>query len=127
MAFAGLLGFFWGEFCNSFVLAKLKLRTGGRYLPLRTIASTVAGQLVDTGLFCIVAFAGILSQASLLNYILTGYFYKVAVEVLMTPCTVWTVNFLKRREGLDAFDEGVSFNPFSRVSANEVDDRAPQR
>ena len=126
LALAGWLGFFWGEFCNSFVLAKLKLRTGGRYLPLRTIASTVAGQLVDTGLFCVVAFAGVLSQASLLNYILTGYFYKVAVEVLMTPCTVWTVNFLKRREGLDAFDEGVSFNPFSTRVANDLQDRAPE-
>lgn len=113
VAFAGWVGFFWGEFCNSFVLAKLKLLTEGRYLPLRTIGSTVAGQLVDTGLFCVIAFGGVLPQATLISYTLTGYVYKVAVEALMTPVTLWTVGLLKRREGVDAFDRGVDFNPFS--------------
>lgn len=116
LAVAGWLGFFWGEFCNSFVLAKLKLATGGRYLPLRTIGSTIAGQLVDTGLFCVVAFGGLLTQATLLNYIITGYFYKVGVEALMTPVTLWTVGFLKGREGVDTFDRETNFNPFASRS-----------
>ena len=113
VALAGWLGFFWGEFCNSYVLAKLKLANDGRYLALRTIGSTVAGQLVDTGLFCVVAFGGLLSQATLINYVITGYFYKVGVEALMTPVTLWTVGFLKRREGVDTFDRETNFNPFA--------------
>ena len=112
LALAGWLGFFWGEFCNSFVLAKLKVRTQGRYLALRTITSTILGQLVDTGLFCVVAFAGLLSAAALSNYILTGYLYKVAVEVIMTPITLATVRFLKRQEGSDAYDTRTDFSPF---------------
>jgi uncharacterized integral membrane protein (TIGR00697 family) len=114
LAIAGCVGFFWGEFCNSYVMAKLKVRTQGRYLALRTISSTVFGQLVDTGLFCIIAFAGILSTPVLFNYILTGYLYKVAVEVLMTPVTLNAVRSLKRREGCDAWDVNTNFNPFSR-------------
>lgn len=121
LAVAGWLGFFWGEFCNSFVLAKLKLATSGRYLALRTIASTVAGQLVDTGLFCVVAFAGVLSHATLVNYIITGYLYKVGVEALMTPVTLWTVGFLKAREGVDAFDSETNFNPFAPGTATRPD------
>lgn len=116
LALAGWLGFFWGEFCNSYVLAKLKVATGGRYLPLRTIGSTIVGQLVDTGLFCVVAFGGVLTQATLLNYIVTGYFFKVGVEALMTPVTLWTVAFLKRREGVDAYDRETNFNPFATRS-----------
>lgn len=116
LALAGWLGFFWGEFCNSYVLAKLKVATGGRYLPLRTIGSTIAGQLVDTGLFCIVAFGGLLTQATLLNYIVTGYFFKVGVEALMTPVTLWTVGYLKRCEGVDTFDRETNFNPFATRS-----------
>ncbi len=116
LALAGWLGFFWGEFCNSYVLAKLKVATGGRYLPLRTIGSTIVGQLVDTGLFCVVAFGGVLTQATLLNYIVTGYFFKVGVEALMTPVTLWAVAFLKRREGVDAYDRETNFNPFATRS-----------
>jgi uncharacterized integral membrane protein (TIGR00697 family) len=116
LALAGLLGFFWGEFCNSYVLARLKVATGGRYLPLRTIGSTIAGQLVDTSLFCLVAFGTVLTQATLLNYIVTGYFFKVGVEALMTPVTMWTVGFLKNREGVDAFDRETNFNPFATRS-----------
>lgn len=112
LAFAGVLGFFWGEFCNSYVMARMKLRTQGRYLPLRTIASTLAGELVDTALFCIVAFGGVLSNGQLLNYILTGYVYKVGIEVLMTPVTCQVVNWLKASEHSDPYDSETDFNPF---------------
>lgn len=114
LAAAGCLGFFWGEFCNSYVMARLKVATQGRYLALRTILSTVLGQLVDTAIFCIVAFAGILGLPVLLNYILTGYLYKVAVEVAMTPITLRVVRRLKKTENSDAWDEHTNFNPFAR-------------
>jgi len=120
LAVAGWLGFFWGEFCNSFVMARMKTLTHGRHLALRTISSTVLGQLVDTGLFCLVAYGGLLTSAQLLNYTVTGYFLKVGVEVLMTPCTLAVVGFLKRREGLDADDSHTNFNPFAfRLKAGQ--------
>jgi queuosine precursor transporter len=112
IALAGLIGFFWGEFCNSYVLARLKIKTRGRYLPVRTIASTLVGQLVDTGLFCLIAFAGLLPGSTLAVYVVTGYVYKVAVEVIMTPATFQAVNFLKAAEGCDADDSQTDFNPF---------------
>lgn len=112
IALAGCVGFFWGEFCNSYVLARLKVHTGGRYLPLRTIGSTVLGQLVDTGLFCLVAFGGILSGTQLVSYTLTGYLYKVGVEIVLTPLTLVAVGWLKESEGVDAYDSDTDFNPF---------------
>jgi len=117
LAIAGCVGFFWGEFCNSYLMAKLKVRTQGRYLALRTISSTVFGQLVDTGLFCVIAFAGILTAPVLFNYILTGYFYKVAVEIAMTPFTLKAVQSLKQREGQEAWDVDTNFNPFASAAS----------
>jgi len=117
LALAGWLGFFWGEFCNSYTLVKIKLRTGGRYLALRTLASTVVGQLVDTATFCLVAFWGILTPAALFNYTLTGYLYKVAVEALMTPLTLRAIGWLKQREGLEVDESHTHFNPFTSGSS----------
>ena len=110
---AGILGFFWGEFANSFVLAKLKIRTQGRFLWVRTIGSTLVGELIDTAIFCVVAYASILSTHQLVNYTVTGYAYKTAVEILMTPVTYAIVAFLKREEQRDTFDRDTNFNPFS--------------
>lgn len=109
---AGILGFFWGEFANSFVMAKLKIYTNGKHLWTRTIGSTLVGELIDTALFCIVAFAGILPVSELVNYTMTGYVYKTLVEVIMTPITYKVVAFLKREEGQDAYDRDTNFNPF---------------
>lgn len=112
IALAGVIAFFWGEFCNSYVMARMKVHTAGRHLALRTVTSTVLGQLVDTALFCIIAFGGVLSPAKLANYIVVGYVYKVAVEVIMTPLTCWTVGYLKETEQYDADDTATDFNPF---------------
>lgn len=112
VAVAGWLGFFWGEFCNSFVMSRLKVYTQGRWLALRTITSTILGQLVDTGLFCLVAFGGILSSAALVNYTLTGYVYKVGVEVLMTPVTYAAIAYLKAREVAAPDESQLDYNPF---------------
>lgn len=110
---ASTLAFFVGEFLNSFVLAKLKLATGGKWLWTRTIGSTLIGQGADTIMFSLIAFAGMLPQAQLIQLMLFNYVYKVALEVLLTPVTYGLVGFLKRAEQRDAFDRNTDFNPFT--------------
>lgn len=112
LVLAGIAGFFWGEFANSYVLARLKVYTQGKHLWLRTIGSTLVGEFIDTGLFCLIAFGGVLEQSALLRYILVGYLYKTAVEIAMTPVTYWVINHLKKREGIEVYDTDTNFNPF---------------
>ena len=100
-----------GEFLNSFVLAKLKIRTKGKYLWLRTIGSTIIGQGADSAVFITIAFLGILPSGLLLTSILSQWLFKVAYETLATPLTYLAVNFLKRNEREDVFDENTNFNP----------------
>ena len=109
---ASLIAYWCGEFTNSFVLAKMKLLTKGRYLWTRTVGSTVAGQAVDTAVVMTLAFGGSLTPSLIANLILSGYLFKVAYEVLATPMTYAVVNFLKRSEGVDTFDRATHFNPF---------------
>jgi len=101
-----------GEFINSFVLAKLKIATKGRWLWTRTIGSTFLGQGVDTFIFISIAFWGILSVPLLAQAILTQWLFKVGYEIIATPFTYLIVNALKRREGVDHYDIGTNFNPF---------------
>lgn len=110
---ASLVAYWCGEFANSFVLAKMKLWTGGKALWSRTIGSTVVGQLVDTVLFLGLAFGGTLSPAALIRLIFSGYFAKVVYETAMTPVTYAIVSGLKRREGIDVFDVSTDFSPFA--------------
>jgi uncharacterized integral membrane protein (TIGR00697 family) len=100
-----------GEFTNSFVLAKLKIATGGRWLWTRTISSTILGEGLDSVIFSAIAFAG--TGIDLGNQIVTIWVIKVAWEVAATPLTYGVVNLLKRREGVDVFDVGTDFNPLS--------------
>src|SRR5713226_7320707 len=109
---ASLIAYWCGEFANSFVMAKMKLWTGGKYLWTRTVGSTVVGQAVDTVIVVVLLFAGRESARTIGEIILSGYFAKVVYEVLATPVTYMVVNFLKRNEGVDTFDRGVSFTPF---------------
>jgi uncharacterized integral membrane protein (TIGR00697 family) len=109
---ASLIAYFAGEFSNSFVLARLKLITNGRWLWLRTIGSTLVGEAVDTVLFLIIAFAGVLPSYLLWAVILSNYVFKVGVETLFTPLTYRLVNWLKKAEQEDVFDRGTNFNPF---------------
>lgn len=111
---ASLIAYWAGEFTNAFVLARLKLITRGRHLWSRTIASTVAGQAVDTALVMVLAFGGSLTPELIGNLIVSGYLGKVAYEAAATPLTYLVVNSLKRREGVDVFDDQTSFNPFSQ-------------
>ena len=114
MVAASLAAFWCGEFANSVVLAKMKVRTKGRRLWTRTIGSTVVGQLVDTAVLMALAFGGTLPVSLIVNLIFSGYLGKVAYEAAATPLTYLVVNFLKRKEGIDPMDVGVSFSPFAR-------------
>jgi len=109
---ASLIAYCAGEFSNSFVLAKLKVLTRGRWLWLRTIGSTLVGQGIDTLLFVAIAFAGAQPAALLLSVVASNYVFKCGVEALATPLTYQVVRFLKRAEGVDHFDVGTDFNPF---------------
>ena len=108
-----LAGYWTGEFSNAVVLAKMKVWTEGRFLWLRTIGSTLVGQLVDTSAFVLVATVfGVFPWELFATLVVTNYIFKVAVEVLFTPVTYALVNFLKRAEDEDVFDRETSFRPF---------------
>ena len=100
-----------GEFTNSFVLAKLKIVTKGRWLWTRTIGSTLVGEGLDTLIFISIAFWGIIPQQLILTTILTQWIFKVVYEVVATPFTYAVVGFLKRRENIDTYDYRTNFNP----------------
>ncbi|HEY0658724.1 MAG TPA: queuosine precursor transporter [Pyrinomonadaceae bacterium] len=110
---ASLTAFWLGEFVNSFVLAKMKLLSAGKYLWLRTISSTVLGECADSLLFYPIAFYGIWSNEQLVSVMIGNYFIKVLWEVFATPFTYIIVNFLKRAEQTDYFDKNTNFNPFT--------------
>jgi uncharacterized integral membrane protein (TIGR00697 family) len=109
---ASITAFWAGEFVNSYVLARLKVRTGGRHLWLRTIGSTFAGQGVDSAIFYPLAFAGVWETETLLQVIAVQWALKVGWEALLTPVTYKVVGALKRREGVDVFDRSTDFTPF---------------
>ncbi|OGO29688.1 MAG: transporter [Chloroflexi bacterium RBG_16_54_11] len=110
---ASLLGYWTGEFSNSFTLAKMKIFTRGRWLWSRTIGSTLIGELVDTLIFIIIAsIFKVFPWSLFLTLVLTNYVFKCAVEAVMTPVTYQVVSYLKRQEGVDYFDRETNFTPF---------------
>lgn len=110
---ASLIAYCAGEFSNSYILAKLKIKTAGKFLWLRTITSTLVGEGFDTLLFVVIAFAGLMPFSLLMTLIISNYIFKVGVEVLFTPLTYLFVRFLKREENEDYFDRNTKFNPFN--------------
>ena len=110
---ASLVAYFSGEFSNSYVMAKMKIATRGRWLWARTIGSTLVGEGVDTTLFVVLAsLFGVFRWSIALTLIVTNYVFKVGVEALMTPFTYRIVNGLKRSEHEDYYDYDTDFNPF---------------
>lgn len=109
---ASIAAFWAGEFANSFVLAKMKIWTGGKKLWTRTIGSTVVGQGVDSLIFYPLAFLGVWTLDRVLLVMGTNYLLKVLWEVLLTPVTYRVVAAFKRAEGVDVFDRGTDFTPF---------------
>ena len=114
---ASVIAFWAGEFVNSFVLAKMKILTGGKKLWTRTIGSTVFGQAVDSVIFYPIAFLGIWSTSQVLTVMVTNWLLKVLWEVLLTPVTYAVVGWLKQREGVEVFDAGTDFSPFAKTKA----------
>lgn len=115
IALASLVAYFCGEFCNSYVLAKMKLLTEGRLLWARTIGSTIVGEGVDSLVFYPAAFWGApgWTPEQVLSVLMGNYLLKVGWEVVMTPFTYKIVNFLKWAEREDYFDRKTRFTPFS--------------
>jgi len=115
---ASFAAYLLGEFVNSFVLAKLKIATKGRWLWTRTISSTVVGQALDSTVFITLAFAGT-GVPALGSLILAQWLFKSAYEIVATPLTYLVVNTLKRLEGIDTFDYETNFNPLM-IAAERV-------
>ena len=115
IAAASMFAYFCGEFANSFVLAKMKIRTAGRWLWTRTIGSTIVGEAVDSTLFYPLAFynSGLIPNEKLPAIMLAQFGLKVAVEVVFTPITYKIVGALKRAEHEDYYDRHTNFTPFS--------------
>jgi uncharacterized integral membrane protein (TIGR00697 family) len=110
---ASLAGYWSGEFSNSFVLARMKVLTRGRWLWTRTIGSTIIGELVDTIVFVVIAsLFHVFPWSLFLILTVTNYLFKVGVETLMTPVTYAAVSKLKKAENEDYYDQDTNFNPF---------------
>ena len=113
---ASIVAFWCGSFVNSYVLARMKILTAGRWLWTRTVGSTLAGELIDSALFYTIAFYGSWTNAELTTVTLTQYVLKCGWEILATPLTYKVVGFLKRAENEDYYDRDTDFTPFSLKS-----------
>ena len=109
---ASLAAYLVGSFINSYILAKLKLRTNGKHLWARLIGSTFVGQFFDTIVFALVAFGGILGAGDMVLFILAGWLFKTAVEIVLLPVSYKVISTLKQREKVDANDKKTDFTPF---------------
>lgn len=114
---ASITAFWAGEFANSYVLARMKVWTAGRFLWMRTIGSTIVGQGLDSAIFYPLAFWGLAGwpPEQLWQVVLSQWFIKTAWEALLTPVTYLVVGTLKRSEGVDLYDTDTDFSPFSRT------------
>lgn len=109
---ASLIAYFCGEFLNSFVLAKMKILTNGKWLWTRLIGSTIVGELVDSVLFIFIAFFKILPISLIITLIISNFIFKVLIEILFLPITYKIVAILKKEEDEDFYDKKTNFNPF---------------
>ncbi|HWL93133.1 MAG TPA: queuosine precursor transporter [Phycisphaerae bacterium] len=112
IAVGSIIGFWAGDLANSYVMAKMKVLTRGRFLWTRTIGSTMVGQLVDSALFYPIALLGVWSASTMVKVIISQWLFKVAVEVVFTPLTYAIVGWLKRAENEDYYDVDTNFSPF---------------
>lgn len=108
---ASLAAYLVGSFLNSYVLARLKVKTKGKRLWLRLIGSTFIGEFFDTVVFALIAFGGILGFKDMVVFILIGWLFKTGVEIVLLPVTYRVVSYLKRVEHIDTYDKKTDFNP----------------
>ena len=109
---ASLIAYFAGEFSNSYILAKMKIKSKGKALWKRTIGSTLVGECVDTLLFVTIAFWGIIPAELFVALVISNYIFKTLIEVFFTPITYRIVGFLKQKEDIDMYDYKTNFSPF---------------
>jgi len=112
IVFASLIAYFCGEFLNSFILAKAKILTNGKWLWVRIVGSTIFGELIDSLIFIFIAFWGVLSVPLIFTLITCNFIFKVLFEVLFLPVTYKIIDFLKKEERIDFYDRKTNFNPF---------------
>lgn len=112
IAIASMIAYFVGEFSNSFILSRMKIWTRGKYLWTRTIGSTLVGELIDSVLFVLIAFAGIWDQALLIRVLISNYIFKTLYEIVATPLTYKVTGWLKKKEAEDYYDYNANYNPF---------------
>jgi hypothetical protein len=110
---ASFLAYLLGEFANTMIMSRLKVKMAGRHLWLRAIGSTLIGQGLDSAVFITIAFAGVMPTGVLLGAVVTQWLVKSAYEALATPLTYAIVALLKRREGIDVYDRQLRLNPFA--------------
>ena len=108
-----LVAYFAGEFSNSYILSRMKVKMKGKYLWMRTIGSTLVGEGIDTLIFCLIAFYGRMPDSLLFSIVVSNYIFKCGIETLFTPVTYVFVGFLKRKEHEDHYDYGINYNPFT--------------
>jgi len=115
---ASFCGYLVGEFANSYILARMKILTKGRWLWSRTIGSTIVGEGLDSAVFLTLAFIGtpIFVPVTILNH----WVAKVVIETVFTPATYAIVNWLKRKEGVDTYDYATNYNPFTMSEKEKV-------
>lgn len=113
IAGGSMIAFWCGSFSNSYVMAKMKIWSRGRFLWARTIGSTLVGELVDSGLFYFIAFYGIWETGDILKVAMAQYVLKTGWEIVMTPVTYRIIGFLKKAEDEDYYDTDTNFTPFS--------------
>ncbi len=125
---ASMTAYFAGEFCNSYVLAKIKVKMKGKAMSVRFVLSTIVGEFVDTVVFVLIAFTGVFPPAELLSVTLSAWAVKVGWEIIALPVTLPLVKYLKRAESEDYYDIDTNFNPFStHATGKEPGTPAPQR
>ena len=107
----GVMALFLGDISNNYVLAKLKVWTKGKYVPFRFVASTISGQVVDTGFFYVFGLWGLLPTSAMLKSVLLASSIKIAIEILFLPLTLRLTALIKKAENVDFFDDKTDFNP----------------
>ena len=110
---ASFIAYLVGEFANSTILAKMKVWTQGKHLWTRTITSTIVGQGLDSLVFILIAFGGLMAPAAIATTVISQWVFKSAYEIIATPLTYFVVNRLKQAEGADVYDVNTNMNPFS--------------
>ncbi|MGS0741114.1 queuosine precursor transporter [Glaciimonas sp. GG7] len=110
---ASSIAYFLGEFINSMVLARLKVLTAGKHLYARVVGSTMAAVSVDSFIFCLIAFYGVMTNSSVFGIVITQITFKVIYEIVMLPLTYKIVAYLKNKDSIDYYDVNTKFNPFS--------------